>query len=99
MLPDLDIKCDLSPSTFCFEARPNEALVLPPDQTARLDRSAMAREQIAQLRVLNIDFFPRESHLITFQDPWSFPILFHPACNNEIRKHMDSLAQKVGPHV
>ena len=73
----------------------NGMLVLPPDLTARLDKSSMAREQIAQFRVLNIDFFPRESHLITFQDPWSFPILFHPACNNEVREHMDNLAQKV----
>ena len=56
----------------------------------------MAREQIALLRVLNIDFYPRESHLVTFRDPWSFPILFHPACNQLVRKHMDELAQKVG---
>ena len=69
--------------------------VLPPDQRARLDQSTMAREQIALLRVLNIDFYPRESHLITFRDPWSFPILFHPACNQLVRKHMDELAQKV----
>ncbi len=55
----------------------------------------MAREQIAQLRVLNIDFYPRESHLVTFRDPWSFPTLFHPACNHLVRMHMDELAQKV----
>lgn len=70
-------------------------LVLPPDQRARLDRSALAREQIVQLRVLNVDFYPRESHLITFRDPWSFPTLFHPACNQLVRKHMDELARKV----
>ena len=56
----------------------------------------MAREQIAQMQILNIDFFPRESHLITFRDPWSFPMLFHPACNSLVKKHMDNLAQKVG---
>lgn len=44
---------------------------------------------------LTIDFFPRESHLITFRDPWSFPILYHPACNNLVREHMQILAQKV----
>ncbi|KAL2058289.1 hypothetical protein ABVK25_001015 [Lepraria finkii] len=69
--------------------------LLPPDQRARLDRSALAREQIVQLRVLNVDFYPRESHLITFRDPWSFPTLFHPACNQLVRKHMDELAQKI----
>lgn len=63
----------------------------------RLDKSSVAREQITVFRVLNIDFFPRESHLVTFRDPWSFPILFHPACNNLIRQHMEDLAQKV-PH-
>ena len=71
-------------------------VVLPPDQRLRLDQSSIAREQIAQLRVLNIDFYPRESHLITFRDPWSFPTLYHPACNQLVRTHMDELAQKVG---
>ena len=70
-------------------------LVLQPEQRARLDQSSMAREQIAQLRILNVDFYPRESHLITFRDPWSFPTLFHPACNQLVRRHMDELAQKV----
>ena len=72
-----------------------ETAVLPPDCRSRLDNSAMAREQIAGVRALNIDFYPRESHLITFRDPWSFPMLFHPACNQLVRKHMDDLAQKV----
>ena len=71
--------------------------MLSSDQRARLDQSAFAREQIAQLRVLNVDFYPRESHLVTFRDPWSFPTLFHPACNQLVRKHMDELAQKVSP--
>ncbi|SLM39447.1 sec1 family superfamily [Lasallia pustulata] len=69
--------------------------LLHPELRTRLDKSAMARELIAQFRVLNVDFFPRESHLITFRDPWSFPILFHPACSNLVRKHMDELAQKI----
>ena len=69
--------------------------LLDPEQRARLEKSAMARDRIAQMRVLNIDFHPQESHLITFKDPWSFPTLFHPACNSLVRKHMDELAQKV----
>ena len=72
-----------------------EFIVLPQDLQDRIDRSTPAREQIAQARILNVDFFPRESHLITFRDPWSFPMLFHPACNQLIRKHMNDLAQKV----
>ncbi|KAI4720770.1 Sec1-like protein [Aureobasidium sp. EXF-10727] len=69
--------------------------LLPPHMKERLDKSSVAREQITIFRVLNIDFFPRESHLVTFRDPWSFPILFHPACNNLIRQHMEDLAQKI----
>ncbi|KAK7956973.1 Protein transport protein sec1 [Apiospora aurea] len=44
---------------------------------------------------LSIDFFPRESHLVTFKDPWSFPVLYHPACNGLVAKHMRDLAQKI----
>lgn len=55
----------------------------------------MARDHVVQLKTLNTEFFPRESHLITFRDPWSFPTLFHPACNQLVREHMDNLAQKV----
>ncbi len=69
--------------------------VLRPDLQVRLDKSAMARQQIVKASVLNIDYYPRESHLITFRDPWSFPTLFHPACNHLVAQHMDDLAQKV----
>jgi len=55
----------------------------------------MARERIADFHVMNINFYPRESRLVTFQDPWSFPVLFHPGCNNLIRQHLEDLAQKV----
>ena len=44
---------------------------------------------------VSIDFIPRESHLVTFRDPWSFPILYHPGCNNLVKDHLQSLAQKV----
>lgn len=73
----------------------NVEAVLPMELRTRLDQSALAREQIVQIRGLNIDFYPRESHLITFRDPWSFPTLFHPACNQLVRKHMEDLARKV----
>ena len=46
--------------------------------------------------ILIDDIYPRESHLITFRDPWSFPILFHPACNDLVRAHLQKLAQRVG---
>lgn len=61
----------------------------------RLDSSRQAQEQIGGFDTLAIDYFPRESHLITFRDPWSFPMLYHPLFNNEVPKHMEHLAQKV----
>lgn len=89
------LSCTLYASIGGSETDRDSGLVLPSELRARLDGSSIAREQIAQLRVLNIDFYPRESHLITFRDPWSFPTLFHPACNQLVRSHMDDLAQKV----
>ncbi|KAJ5121334.1 uncharacterized protein N7515_009295 [Penicillium bovifimosum] len=62
---------------------------LDPQQKARIDRSQMARERIADFHVMNINFYPRESRLITFRDPWSFPTLYHPGCNNLIRGHLE----------
>lgn len=71
------------------------SIVLDPQQRARIERSQMARDSIADFRVMNINFYPRESHLVTFRDPWSFPVLFHPSCNQMIRRHLQELAQKV----
>ncbi len=68
--------------------------MLPPALRERVDRS-QARDQIALFKVLNVEFFPRESHLVTFRDPWSFPLLYHPACNTLVRQHLEDLAQKV----
>ena len=68
---------------------------LHPKLQAKLDAVPDIRSLIATFRILNVDFFPKESHLITFRDPYSFPILFHPDCNALVRKHMDELAQKV----
>ena len=69
--------------------------LLHPQMRRRIDASRHAQEQLAGFETLSVDYFPRESHLITFRDPWSFPILFHPACNELVRDHMQLLAQKV----
>lgn len=69
--------------------------VLDPQLRRRIDSSHAALEQLAGFETLAIDFYPRESHLVTFRDPWSFPVLYHPACNNLVREHMMSLATKV----
>lgn len=69
--------------------------VLDPQVRRRIDASPAARQQIAGFETLSVDFFPREAQVITFRDPWSFPILYHPACNNLVRAHMSILAQKV----
>lgn len=61
----------------------------------RIDKTPIAREQIALFKVLNVEFFPRESHLVTFRDPWSFFTLYHPACNNLVKQHLEDVAQKV----
>lgn len=68
---------------------------LDPQQRHRLDRSQMARERIAHSSTLMIDYYPRESRLVTFRDPWSFPVLFHPGCNHLVRDHLMQLARKV----
>lgn len=69
--------------------------MLEPSLRDRIDKTPIAREQIALFKVLNVEFFPRESHLITFRDPWSFFTLYHPACNNLVKQHLEDVAQKV----
>ncbi|KAI3392282.1 hypothetical protein diail_5919 [Diaporthe ilicicola] len=69
--------------------------LLEPELRRRLYSHPQARELIAAYQILNIDYFPRESHLVTFRDPWSFPVLFHPGCNHLVREHMQALAQKI----
>lgn len=108
MNPEMDVVYILSPQPYIvdclmadFERRRYRrshllwTSILPPPLRQRIDKSTMAREQIAQFRVLNLDFFPREAQLITFRDPWSFPILYHPACAPLVRQHIADLAQKV----
>ena len=69
--------------------------VLAIDLRQRIDSLPNVRDKVALFRILNVEFFPRESHLITFRDPWSFPSLFHPACDSLVRQHMQDLTQKV----
>lgn len=69
--------------------------LLDPPLAKRISASREASSQIGGVTTLSIDYFPRESHLITFRDPWSFPILYHPACNAFVKDHMQELAQKV----
>ncbi|KAK4454307.1 Sec1 family protein [Podospora aff. communis PSN243] len=59
------------------------------------DKIQPYRPQILGLQIVPLDFFPRESHLVTFRDPWSFPILYHPSCNDIVAKHMQVLAKKI----
>ncbi|KAK3353045.1 Sec1 family protein [Lasiosphaeria hispida] len=66
--------------------------ILNPELGRRLQP---VRQQIAAVETLLVDFFPRESHLLTFRDPWSFPVLYHPGCNDLIAAHMKQLAQKI----
>lgn len=73
--------------------------LLDPQMRRRIDSSRQVQEQLAGFDTLAIDYFPRESHLITFRDPWSFPILYHPACNNLVREHLQILAQKVSINI
>ncbi|RDW72504.1 Sec1 family protein [Aspergillus mulundensis] len=67
---------------------------LDPGLRARFDRSQMVQEQLAGFQTISIDYYPRESRLVTFRDPWSFPVLFHPGCNHLIREHLSTLAHK-----
>jgi syntaxin-binding protein 1 len=69
--------------------------VLPPPLKERIDRSQMAREQIRSFRTVHLDYHPQESHLVTFKDPWSFPTLYHPECNNLVVRHLEEIAEKV----
>lgn len=57
--------------------------------------SEQRRQAIASTRDLNIDFYPRESNVVTFRAPWSFHILYNPQCDTLIKSHLDSLTQKI----
>lgn len=69
--------------------------LLDPQLRRRIDNSSHAKQQLSGFETLSVDFFPRESHLITFRDPWSFEVLFNESCNDLVAGHLQSLAQKV----
>lgn len=69
--------------------------LLDPNLRRRIDDYPGVRQLRASSKTLFVDFYPRESHLVTFRDPWSFPMLFHPSCNALVPKHMQTLAQRV----
>lgn len=58
-------------------------------------RSESRRVQIVDSRSLDIDFSPRESHLVTFNEPWSFLTLFHRECDGLVKAHIDGLVKKI----
>ncbi|KAI5463706.1 Sec1-like protein [Mariannaea sp. PMI_226] len=106
--PGMDAIYILSPDSFAveclladFEVRRYRSFyliwtgLLDPSLRRKLDEFPGARQMRAGFETLFIDFIPRESHLVTFQDPWSFPMLYHPACNALVPKHMKILAQKI----
>lgn len=68
--------------------------VLDRSMRDRIAGSSGARRITGELE-LPVDYFPRESHLVTFRDPWSFPILYNPDCNDLVKVHMPILARKV----
>ncbi len=68
---------------------------LPRNLKDELFRSESRQHMVADSRSLDIDFFPRESHLITFREPWSFFSLFHPACDSLVKVHLDALTSKI----
>ncbi|CAM1511763.1 Fc.00g092760.m01.CDS01 [Cosmosporella sp. VM-42] len=106
--PEMDAVYILSPDAFAvdclladFEMRRYRSYhllwtgLLDPSLRRRIDDFPGARQNRAGFKTLLVDYYPRESHVITFRDPWSFPMLYHPACNALVPKHMKSLAQKI----
>lgn len=69
--------------------------LLEPSLRRRIDEFPGIRQLRASSKTLFVDFYPRESHVITFRDPWSFPMLYHPSCNALVPKHMQILAKRV----
>ena len=58
-------------------------------------QNELRREQVADSGSLDIDFVPRESHLVTFNEPWSFLTLFHRECDNLVKAHIDGLVKRI----
>lgn len=69
--------------------------VLDGKHRMRIMDSPQNQQMIANMSTLTINYFPREARLVTFRDPWSFPLLYQPACNTLVPGHLQDLAQKV----
>ncbi|EXJ63474.1 uncharacterized protein A1O5_11523 [Cladophialophora psammophila CBS 110553] len=68
---------------------------LPRNLGEELFRSESRAKLIVESRTLNIEYFPRECNLVSFREPWSFHVLFHPACDSLVKNHLDSITQKI----
>ncbi|KAL2023420.1 hypothetical protein VTK56DRAFT_2777 [Thermocarpiscus australiensis] len=63
------------------------------EQQHRVD--LVRRQMAGPPDLLLIDFYPRESHLVTFGDPHSFLVLYNPSCNDLVARHLRTLASKI----
>ncbi|OAG42918.1 hypothetical protein AYO21_02869 [Fonsecaea monophora] len=68
---------------------------LPRNHGEELFRSESRAQLIVESRTLNVEYFPRECNLVTFREPWSFHVLFHPACDSLVKDHLDGVTQKL----
>jgi syntaxin-binding protein 1 len=89
------VDCTYVPAKAPMPSMLTAHIVLDPQLRRRIDSSPGVKDRIAEFKTLHVDYYPRESHLITLRDPWSFPTLFHPACNSLVGKHMQDLASKI----
>lgn len=58
-------------------------------------RVQSTRYRIAYTEILPLDFFPRESNLVTFRDKSSFLYLYHPQMNEKVQDHFKLIAKRV----
>lgn len=69
--------------------------LIDPNLRRKIDEFPGVRQLRSSTKTLFVDFYPRESHLITFKDPWSFPILYHRECDSLVAGHLKTLGQRV----
>ncbi|KAG9254275.1 Sec1-like protein [Emericellopsis atlantica] len=69
--------------------------LLPAELRRKIDEFPGVRQLRSSTKTLFIDFYPRESHLITFRDPWSFPVLYHRKCDSLVAAHLKTTAQRI----
>ncbi|KAH8173567.1 hypothetical protein LIA77_07822 [Sarocladium implicatum] len=106
--PEMDAVYILSPESYVVECLLADFQVrryrksylvwtglLDPQLRRKIDDFPGIRQLRASSSTLFADFYPREAQLVTFRDPWSFPLLYHPACNALVPKHMQVLAQRI----